>query len=136
MSALDIDIDEDSEDIIKITHAANVIATHPKGSRAYDKTFVHDRLPDMKWESLPKDHLAREGNGPDHKYYHKICSWDRSHGTTEEKIARHPANLKAVWGINQVAYPAQAVANLNPKEGLLPTNIAEYATISCPYAFR
>lgn len=107
-------------DIIIIRHGAPTLQERYDTAK-YKTLFTHKDVSDTTYQKIPHTHQASKRGG---RLYSKDSSWCEPPIPDElAMLARHPSNLKAVWGINQVQEPEFACKSVGP--ALLPSGLAE-----------
>lgn len=85
-----------------IRHAASTPHNFRLGTAKYKHAHKVKDTSAINFGDIPSTHAAYESSARSSKYYSTVPSWSDDLLTEEEKLARHPSNLKAVWGIEQV----------------------------------
>ena len=107
---------------IMIRHAASTLHNLKLGTTKFKNTHPLKDVAHFSFQDVPSTHLAYHSSGKS-QYYSDDRSWQDVNANDDEKMARHPSNLKAVWGIDQVKDPQATYESLNLK--LLPPGLAE-----------
>lgn len=111
-----------TDSTIHLRHSASTLYNARLGTTRYRNALSLTRLDVSSFYSIPDTHLAHKSY-ESNKYFAIEPSWWDDAATDNERLSRHPENLKSLWNINQVQDPQAAYEGLGSK--LLTPGIAE-----------